>query len=229
MKTVIYFLLVVVVTILFLVPYTLMFCLTFWWDKNRKFMHKGGVIGSKIIFGINPFWKVELKGAENINPDEVYVVVTNHSSFFDIPLQYYIPMQMKWVAKKAVTKIPLFGWIILMHQDILIDRSSASIKKVLSEGKKYLDRGVSVTIFPEGTRSKNGKVGTFKDGAFMLAKRSEVAILPCIIEGTSTMTKGKFFVMPHKFTLTILPPVSEEIVKETEVKELKNKVRELYN
>ncbi|MFI3330331.1 MAG: lysophospholipid acyltransferase family protein [Rikenellaceae bacterium] len=221
-----YICLALISTILF----TVVFALTYFFDSERKVLHSFSRVCSKIIYNINPWWRVSVEGKENLTKDKAYVVVTNHQSMFDIPIMYFVHLNFKWVSKKEVLKWPFFGWMLLLHGDILIKRGTRdSMKILLSKGIKRLDRGTSVIIFPEGTRSRTGKVGNFKDGAFILAKESGRAILPCKIEGTRTMLKGWRLVMPHKFTITIMPEVSESEVKQTEVKDLRNKVRELYN
>ena len=118
-----------------------------------------------------------------------------------------------------------------MHGDIAIQRGRAteSMKKVINDGKMWLNRGVSVAIFPEGTRSKTGEIQRFKGGAFALAKEAGVEILPVVLDGTTEIFKPKsiWFNWKHCLTLKVLPPISAEKVAATDTSELAHEVQEM--
>ena len=90
----------------------------------------------------------------------------------DILALYFVPLNFRWVSKREVFRIPYIGQMLSIHGDIAIDRSRGadSMRKVTEKGKMWIGRGVSIAMFPEGTRSKSGEMGRFKQGAFALAK-----------------------------------------------------------
>ena len=141
---------------------------------------------------------------------------------------YVLPkINFKWVAKSGVYKWPLFGVVLWLHGDITVD-DRGSVRKTLgfmSKGLEHLHRGTSVIIFPEGSRSRDGEVHNFKEGAFLLAREAGVPILPCVIDGAKTFIKG-WRVRCNTFTVRITPPVPAGKVAETPVREVLAEVRE---
>ncbi len=134
---------------------------------------------------VNPAWHIEISGETIENPRYPYVVVSNHQSSADIPIISCLPWEMKWVAKAELFKAPLFGWLLRLAGDIPVDRTNKrSGAKVLIKGRQYLRDRCSVMFFPEGTRSRDGRVHPFTDGAFRLAIKAQVPVLPLAIDGT---------------------------------------------
>ena len=127
------------------------------------------------------------------------------------------------MSKKEVYRIPIVGRLLFAHGDIVINRASAkeAMQLVHNKGKEWLAKGASVSIFPEGTRSKDHEIHNFKAGAFILAKDAGVPILPIVLDGTNTMIhKGWLMNWRNKITIKILPPVSAQEVEERSVKEV---------
>ena len=156
------------------------------------------------------------------------MVTVNHQSMVDIPLMYALPrLNFKWVAKSGVYKWPLFGVVLWLHGDITVD-DRGSVRKALgfmTKGLEHLRRGTSIIIFPEGSRSRDGEVHNFKEGAFLLAREAGVAILPCVIDGAKTFVKG-WRLQRNTFTVRITPPVPAGEVMQTPVREVLVQVRE---
>jgi len=124
-----------------------------------------------------------------------------------------VPWGMKWVAKKELFKLPVVGWMMNMSGDISVDRSSSSKRDgVFKKCKYYLDRNISVIFFPEGTRSRSGKINRFAPGAFDLAIREQVPVLPIAIDGTQECLPKKNWVFQPDVNvkMKILDPVSTE-------------------
>ena len=220
MKSVLYYAVTVLFTIVYCIPFMLIFLLTVPFDRQRAVLHHASRFWAKAIYAW-PLWKVKVEGRENIARGVPYVVTVNHQAMLDIPLMYVLPFNFKWVSKREVYKIPIFGMVLWMHGDIAIERGAASsTKKMVHEADDYLKAGTSVIIFPEGTRTRDGRVHRFKEGAFLVARSAGVGILPCVIEGTGSLSDGWRLKMPHTFTVRILPPVSAEEVARTEIKTL---------
>ena len=201
----------------------LAFVVTIPFDKQRKVVHELSRAVVYMFIMVPPLWKRRVEGLENIEKDKPYVVVINHQSLVDIMMLYLVPMTFRWVSKREVYRIPFIGRFLMLHGDITIDRKQGSkaMRKVMEQGKMWLDRGVSVAMFPEGTRSKDGDIHRFKAGAFALAKDAGVAILPVIMDGSSTLIKpSKMMNWRNEFIIKVLPAISAEQVAATEQSEL---------
>ncbi|MFP4476691.1 MAG: lysophospholipid acyltransferase family protein [Desulfatibacillaceae bacterium] len=149
-------------------------------------------------------------GMENADPSKNYIIVTNHSSLLDIPVVYKaLPLDIRWLAKKELFRIPVFGIAMRRAGHISIDRGNrAAAMETLGKMARDVKSGVSVVIFPEGTRSLDGEIKEFKPGAFMLAMESGVPILPVVITGTyEAMPKGSLNIEAGKVGVRALPAV----------------------
>jgi 1-acyl-sn-glycerol-3-phosphate acyltransferase len=177
---------------------------------------------------VNPSWRIDITGEAIQDPRHPYVVVCNHQSNADIPLISRLPWEMKWVAKIELLKVPFIGRQMRLAGDIPVDRENrASGARALVAAKQYLDKRCSVMFFPEGTRSKDGRVLPFTDGAFGLAIKAQVPVLPLVIEGTmDALPKGSWkFGPPRTFRLKVLPPVETTGLKKGDMAALREQVR----
>lgn len=197
-------------------------------DKPRRVVHE---LSRAICMC---FWKPilpstrKITGLENIDKTKSYVIVINHNAMTDILALYFLPLNFRWVSKREVFKIPYIGQLLSLHGDIAIDRSRGadSMRKVTEKGKMWISRGVSIAMFPEGTRSKSGEIARFKQGAFALAKDAGVEILPVVMHGTRTVLKKNYLVnWRNSLTVSVLPPISVKEVKSLEMSELIDKTR----
>jgi len=168
---------------------------------------------------------------EHIDPNKSYVITLNHQSMADIISLYFLPLNFRWVSKQEVFRIPYIGPLLIAHGDIPIQRGRAAeaMAKVVNDGKMWISRGASIAIFPEGTRSKDGEIHRFKQGAFALAKEAGVEILPVVLDGTRNIFKKKsyWFNWKHRLTVKVLPPISAERVAATEPAEMAKEVQEM--
>lgn len=160
------------------------------------------------------FTRVNVEGIENIEKDKDYVVISNHQSAFDIvTLSAKLPLRIVWVSKESVFRIPIVGQFMKLMGYISIprERIRESINAV-KEGSKKVNG--SPTIFPEGTRSSDGKLQKFKKGFLIVAENTGLDILPVVIKGTiNIMRKGSLIVTPFvNVSLKILPPMKNEYV-----------------
>ncbi|MBP7217031.1 MAG: 1-acyl-sn-glycerol-3-phosphate acyltransferase [Candidatus Omnitrophica bacterium] len=179
-------------------------------DKKRAFTHRQCFWWSDASIAFNPYWNVEVKGLNNIDKKRTYIIIANHQSLADIVLAYKLKMQFKWVAKASLFKIPFVGWSLGLAKHIKLQRNNlGSIKKVYREAGHWLRRGVSILFFPEGTRSETAEMGDFRNGAFKLAIKERVPILPILFEGTGTaIPRGSWiFTTKTAAKLTILPAI----------------------
>lgn len=226
--SILYYILLTVWSLAYFVFMLVLYAVTVSFDKERVLLHKASRIWALSIFRLNPLWRLRIEGAHFIDPRKSYVITVNHQSMLDIPLMYVLPrINFKWVAKSAVYKWPLFGIVLRLHGDITVD-GNGSVRKTLQfvdKGRQHLDNGTSVIIFPEGTRSRDGQIHNFKEGAFMLARHAGVGVLPCVIDGCKNFIKG-WRLQPTTFVVRITQPVTAAEVQETPVRELIARVRE---
>lgn len=158
--------------------------------------------------------KIEVNGLENITQGESYIFISNHASLLDIPTVCLgLPFQLRFLAKKELFKIPLFGPALLSAGHIKIDRGNLeSAVKSLKEAAIVLKkRGYSALVFAEGTRSLNGEVGRFKKGGVILALSMGIPIVPVSISGSASLAaKGVYLVKSGGIKMTIGKPISTE-------------------
>lgn len=161
-------------------------------------------------------WRIETTGLENYNADIPTIFIGNHQSFLDMALVYLLPWQMKWVSKRSLSFIPIMGWMVFLTGHLTINRSSKSALKKLSNLVKPLKDKVPVMIFPEGTRSKDGNVKAFKNGAFLLALEYGFNIQPIVIDGGNDALKsGSGIVNPNvNFKISVLEPIHSTSFKD---------------
>ena len=226
--SVFYFIILILFLIVYAVFISVVWLLTVWWDKKRSIISATTYVHAMILFWLCPRWKVKVEGREHYTRKKPYVIICNHQGMFDIPLMYAIRPNLRWVAKKELLKMPFVGHAMLIHGDITIQRGDAvSARHMFEKGTKELKQGVSVSLFPEGTRLKTGKMNRFKEGAFKLAKMADVEILPVVLDGTSNAFKGWKLVVPHTFRLKVLPPIPVVTVRANDAVALGEIAREM--
>jgi 1-acyl-sn-glycerol-3-phosphate acyltransferase len=156
---------------------------------------------------------LKVHGMENLRRRAHYIIVSNHASILDIPaLLATFSFPVRFIAKRSLAWFPLFGWFLFFARHILIDRASAaSTRRGMRKAAALLKKGFSIIVFPEGTRTPDGEVKEFKNGAFLLALQSKVPILPVSISGTFEMLPRKGWCFwPGTIRLTIGNPIFGE-------------------
>jgi 1-acyl-sn-glycerol-3-phosphate acyltransferase len=170
--------------LLFLVAVTI-WALTVCFDRRLVILHQFTSFWATLYLWVVPAWRVTTSGRANIRRGATYMVVSNHQSQLDILVAFSLFFHYKWVSKAAVFKLPFIGWNMVLNRYIKIKRGHKdSIAQMMQACEKTLASGSSVFFFPEGTRSKTGIVKPFKHGAFTLAQKMKVPILPVVINGT---------------------------------------------
>ncbi len=190
-----------------------------------------GVIWSRLILWTN-FTRVEVVGMENVAPGQAYVIMSNHRSVYDIFAFYgHFTRQFRWVMKQELRKIPFLGRACVNIGCVFIDRSNRERAiEQLSRAGGLFERGISLMIFPEGTRSRTGEMLPFKKGGFMVALASGLPILPVTIEGTDRIqTADSLWIRPGKVELIVHPPIPVDGYTVDTRDELVAKVREVIS
>ena len=168
------------------------------------------IVGSTPTY-VYPFWHVRFQGTFP-RDRHAYVVVSNHQSMLDVFLLSRLPREMKWMAKDELFRIPWVGWMFTLSGDIRVDRASRlSGGAALAKIQRYLRNGTCVMMFPEGTRSRDGKMLPFKPGAFKAAIDAQVPVLPVAVTGSADgMPKGSPWIRPTLVLARVLEPVPTE-------------------
>ncbi|GDX25821.1 1-acyl-sn-glycerol-3-phosphate acyltransferase [Actinomycetes bacterium] len=178
---------------------------------------------------LNPMWKFKTSGQLPTNKRNPYVMVSNHESFVDMLLLSHLKMEMKYLSKESILRIPLVGWMMKMSGDISLlrgDRSSGAAALIVCE--KWLKRKMSVMIFPEGTRSFDGEMRSFKDGAFILAIRTQTPMLPVVVHGTrSALRKSDWRMGDAKAEVRVLEIIETTGMTLDDVPALRERVRDV--
>lgn len=178
-------------------------------DRTGRTFHTMARLWSSLIlwmFGI----KVRTKGSELLDPSDRYIYVSNHASAFDIPAVVVgIPDDIRFVLKKELTRIPIWGWALKYGHYITIDRGNArDALKSLDEAAKRMRDGASVILFGEGTRTRDGKLQALKRGAFALALKAEIPVVPVTINHTfRILPRGSLRVHPADIEIVFEKPI----------------------
>ena len=177
--------------------------------NGEERLHKAGCVWGSIVLGISSV-KVKVLGTENIPANTGVVFLSNHASMLDIPILYKaLPVSFRFLVKKELFKIPFFGFMMLKAGYIPVDRSGgrAALKSIIKAAKK-VDKGASVVVFPEGTRSKDGTLGPFKTGGIMVALKTRSPVVPVAIKGSHLcLPKGSLRLRPGVVKVIIGAPL----------------------
>jgi 1-acyl-sn-glycerol-3-phosphate acyltransferase len=177
-------------------------------DRTGRFAHGCARLWSRLIL-VTTGVRVRVEGLEALEPGKTYIFVSNHQSIYDIPVIFWwLPYQLRIIAKESLGSFPFLGWHLRRTGHLLVDRRNPDRSGILRRWRELVVNGLSLIIFPEGTRSPDGKVGRFKAGSFMLAIEAGLPIVPVSIVGTRhVMRKGRLTVEPGDVTLAIHPPI----------------------
>lgn len=174
---------------------------------------------------------LDVRGREHVNPNQSYVVMSNHQSHYDIPILFQaLPeLRLRMIAKRELFRIPIWAAAMRRAGFVAIDRSDRSqARGALKAARDLLAEGVSVWIAPEGTRSRNGRLGEFRPGGFVLALDAAAPILPVAIDGSWQIhaAGSRRIRTGRSVTVTIQPPIDVEAFTRERVPELIARVRE---
>ncbi len=152
---------------------------------------------------------VEMSGFEQLARDSTYIFVANHQSLYDIPVLFAsLPYQVRIIAKESLGSFPFLGWHLRRTGHLLVDRRRPDRAGILQRWRALVGDGLSLMIFPEGTRSVDGRVGSFKAGSFLLAIEAGLPVVPLSIDGTRrVMKKGQLTATPGHVRLTAHAPI----------------------
>jgi 1-acyl-sn-glycerol-3-phosphate acyltransferase len=208
-----YYTVVVLSLLLFFWPVLLLFLVTWPFDRKLWVLHRVSCWWGMFYVWTHPYWSVRVEGRELLDDGEARILCPNHQSMLDIFVLYFLHRHFKWVSKIENFRIPLGGWVMALNRYVALRRGDrASIKQMFEDCQVHLERGSSVLIFPEGTRSEDGQLQGFQGGAFTLAVRKNVAVQPIVVEGSHrAIPKGKLIARERtRVRVKVLPPIYPE-------------------
>ncbi|QSQ28457.1 1-acyl-sn-glycerol-3-phosphate acyltransferase [Pyxidicoccus parkwayensis] len=196
-------------TVLF-IGAVLIWLVTLPFDRDGRVLHLYSCFWAQLYFYVNPLWRLKVDGRERLPWRGPAVLVSNHESLGDILVLFGLYRPFKWVSKAENFKLPLIGWNMRLNRYVpLVRGDKASIAQMMTDCEYWLARGVPILMFPEGTRSFDGQVKPFKDGAFVLAKKMNCPIIPVVLTGTARTLPKHGWVLDTKADchVQVMPPV----------------------
>lgn len=184
-------------------------CLASLFDASGNKTHRGLTYWAKTNLALAGL-RVKIEGLERLDPMQTYIFMPNHASFLDILLAFaYIPCNFRMITKEEIFLIPLMGWALKRSRQIPMDRANPRKGLAsLSQAFNLLREGISITVFPEGTRTSDGEIKDFKATLFILPIRSGVPVVPVRIDGTfEALKRGSVLLNPVPLKITFHPPI----------------------
>ncbi len=205
------------------------FLVTWPFDRDRYIAGRTFRIVGATCVKLNPLWTFTTDGVRIRDPRRPYVAVSNHESYADIFLISHLPWEMKWLGKEQLFRIPFLGWMMWLAGDIPVKRGTReSIVTAMNACREKLKKRLSVMIFPEGTRTPDGALLPFKDGAFRLAIENNVPILPIVLAGTRrAMAKHTFQFQKTRAICRVLEPIETTGLTLADLQSLKQRTRDV--
>ena len=223
-------------TVFFLIPaislYTLVFgtmsIVSSFLDRSGYFAHWCARTWSRCILATTGV-RVDVIGLEQLDPRGTYVFVANHQSIYDIPILFWsLPHQLRIIAKESLGRFPVIGWHLRRTGHMLVDRAKPDRSRVFGWAGRLTQNGLSLILFPEGTRSVDGRVGRFKAGTFFLALEAHLRVVPLSVVGSRhVMLKGRLATYPGRVTLVVHPPIDTTGMSSRDAREFAELVRQI--
>lgn len=197
-------------------------------DKRGRAAHWCARTWSRLILRTSGV-TVESSGIERLDPHGTYVFVANHQSFYDIPVLFWsLPQQLRIIAKESLGRFPFIGWHLRRTGHMLVDRKRPDRAKVFGWANRLMANGLSLIVFPEGTRSRDGRVARFKGGGFYLALEAGLPVVPISIVGSRhVMLKGRLTAYPGGIALIVHEPIDTRGLAGTDPRAFAERVRQM--
>jgi len=199
------FWLFIVVSSILLFPFAVViWAVTLPFDRKQTLLHRFTCFWASLYTWLNPAWRVHVEGREKIRRNTAYVMVANHQSLLDILVLFRLFVHFKWVSKIENFRVPCIGWNMSLNGYIKLRRGDReSVAQMMEACERTILAGNSIMMFPEGTRSPDGRLRAFKHGAFTLAQQTHVPLLPIVVEGTADALPKRGFVLQGRHAIRI--------------------------
>jgi 1-acyl-sn-glycerol-3-phosphate acyltransferase len=197
-------------------------------DKRGYFAHRCARMWARLILrttGVD----VDVRGVDRLVPGRTYVFVANHQSIYDIPILFSsLPFQLRIIAKESLGRFPFLGWHLRRTGHLLVNRARPDRTAIFAWASVLVSQGLSLIVFPEGTRSPHGRVGRFKGGTFLVALEAGLPVVPISIVGSRhVMLKGRLATYPGRVRLVVHEPIDTASLAGTNRKTFGERVRQV--
>jgi 1-acyl-sn-glycerol-3-phosphate acyltransferase len=195
-------------------------------ERNGHLAHWCARTWSRLIL-VTTGVRVDVTGLERLEPGRTYVFVSNHQSIYDIPILFWsLPYQLRIIAKESLGNVPFLGWHLRRTGHMLVDRRRPDRTRIFDWASRLTSNGLSLIVFPEGTRSRDGHVARFKGGSFLLALQAGLPVVPLSIIGSRhVMLKGRLATYPGAVRLVVHDPIDTRERSGLDPKEFGERVR----
>ena len=195
-------------------------------EQSGYFAHWCARTWSRLILATTGV-RVSVNGLNRLEPGRTYVFVANHQSIYDIPILFWsVPYQLRIIAKASLGSFPFLGWHLKRTGHMLVDRKRPDPARILKWASRLTSNGLSLIVFPEGTRSRDGRVGRFKGGSFLLALQAGLPVVPLSVVGSRhVMLKGRLATYPGEVQLVVHDPIDTRDLAGMDPKEFGERVR----
>ncbi|MBM3820696.1 MAG: 1-acyl-sn-glycerol-3-phosphate acyltransferase [Acidimicrobiia bacterium] len=197
-------------------------------ESNGYFAHWCARTWSRLILATTGV-RVDVVGLEKLVPGRTYVFVANHQSTYDIPILFWsLPYQLRIIAKESLGRFPFLGWHLRRTGHMLVDRRRPDRAAIFAWASRLTSQGLSLIVFPEGTRSPDGRLGRFKGGSFYLALEAGLPVVPLSVVGSRhVMLKGRLATHPGEVRLVVHEPIDTRGLAGTDPREFGERVRQI--
>lgn len=194
-------------------------------DRRGRLAHGCARTWARLIL-LTTGVRTTASGVERVDPATPCVFVSNHQSIYDIPVLFdLLPLQLRIISKASLGRFPVLGWHLRWTGHLLVDRARAGVS-TLKQVARMMRQGHSLIVFPEGTRSRDGRVGRFRRGLFLLAIEAGLPVVPVAVSGTRhVMRKGMLTTRPGEVALVVHPPLRTDDLTRADAPALAERVR----
>jgi 1-acyl-sn-glycerol-3-phosphate acyltransferase len=197
-------------------------------QKTGYFAHWCARTWSRLILATTGV-HVDVAGLDRLERNRTYVFVSNHQSIYDIPILFWsLPYQLRIIAKDSLGRFPFLGWHLRRTGHMLVDRSRPDRSKIFGWASRLTANGLCLIVFPEGTRSRDGRVGRFKGGSFYLALQAGLPVVPISVIGSRhVMLRDRLATYPGTVKLVVHEPIDTKGLADTDPREFAERVRQI--
>jgi 1-acyl-sn-glycerol-3-phosphate acyltransferase len=197
-------------------------------DRQGYFGHWCARTWSRLILATTGV-HVDVRGLERLEPGRTYVFVSNHQSIYDIPVLFQsLPYQLRIIAKASLGRFPVLGWHLRRTGHMLVDRRRPDRARIFTWASRLTRNGLSLIVFPEGTRSADGRVAPFKGGSFLVALEAGLPVVPISVVGSRhVMLKGRLATYPGHVRVVVHAPIETKPLEGSDPRHLAARVHSI--